>query len=129
MAKAAFQFADELHVIHCCNCGVVFAFPESLNTRLVETHRVFFCPNGHEQLYKGETEAEKLKKELEKERQRRTMAENTATAEAQRASNLEATLTRERKRVGNGVCPCCNRSFSNLRRHMATKHPEHQGAA
>jgi hypothetical protein len=22
------------------------------------------------------------------------------------------------------VCPCCNRSFQNLRRHMATKHPE-----
>jgi hypothetical protein len=28
-------------------------------------------------------------------------------------------------RIGNGVCPCCNRSFTNLRRHMTTKHPEY----
>jgi hypothetical protein len=22
------------------------------------------------------------------------------------------------------VCPCCNRTFSNLQRHMAHKHPQ-----
>lgn len=27
-------------------------------------------------------------------------------------------------RVGKGVCPCCKRSFTNLRRHMTTKHPD-----
>ena len=27
------------------------------------------------------------------------------------------------ERTGNGVCPCCKRSFTNLRRHMNTKHP------
>ncbi|WP_165394478.1 helix-turn-helix domain-containing protein [Pseudoxanthomonas winnipegensis] len=29
-----------------------------------------------------------------------------------------------RQRVMNGVCPCCNRTFENLRRHMHDKHPE-----
>lgn len=23
---------------------------------------------------------------------------------------------------GHGVCPCCNRTFSDLQRHMASKH-------
>lgn len=32
-------------------------------------------------------------------------------------------VTRIKNRVGNGVCPCCNRSFGNLHRHMQTKHP------
>jgi hypothetical protein len=25
------------------------------------------------------------------------------------------------------VCPCCQRSFQNLSRHMKTKHPEYPG--
>lgn len=33
-------------------------------------------------------------------------------------------LTRMKNRVGNGVCPCCNRHFKNLQGHMKTKHPE-----
>lgn len=29
-----------------------------------------------------------------------------------------------KKRVQGGACPCCNRHFVQLERHMATKHPE-----
>jgi hypothetical protein len=32
--------------------------------------------------------------------------------------------TQLKKRVANGVCPCCHRSFVALRRHIETKHPE-----
>jgi hypothetical protein len=28
-----------------------------------------------------------------------------------------------RKRIQSGVCPCCNRTFENLGRHMKSKHP------
>jgi hypothetical protein len=34
---------------------------------------------------------------------------------------------RQLERVASGVCPCCNRSFVNLRRHMKTQHPEFEG--
>ena len=27
--------------------------------------------------------------------------------------------------MANGVCPCCNRSFENLRNHMHTQHPDY----
>jgi hypothetical protein len=30
--------------------------------------------------------------------------------------------------VANGVCPCCNRTFQNLARHMAGKHPDYEEA-
>jgi hypothetical protein len=33
------------------------------------------------------------------------------------------------KRVGNGVCPCCNRTFEDLARHMKVKHREYSLAA
>jgi DNA repair exonuclease SbcCD ATPase subunit len=32
--------------------------------------------------------------------------------------------TRIKNRASNGVCPCCNRTFQNLARHMHTKHPD-----
>jgi hypothetical protein len=32
-------------------------------------------------------------------------------------------LTRTKKRAASGVCPCCRRSFKQLRRHMQNKHP------
>lgn len=35
--------------------------------------------------------------------------------------------TRLKKRIAAGVCPCCNRSFANLREHMAGQHPDFTG--
>ena len=36
-------------------------------------------------------------------------------------------ISKLKKRASAGVCPCCNRSFQNLRRHMGNKHPEFVG--
>jgi hypothetical protein len=30
-----------------------------------------------------------------------------------------------KKRAVAGVCPCCNRHFRELERHMASKHPKY----
>ena len=38
---------------------------------------------------------------------------------------IENKIEKQLKRIHKGVCPCCNRSFTNLKRHMETKHPEH----
>lgn len=37
-----------------------------------------------------------------------------------------AQLTKTRKRIANGVCPCCHRTFQNLARHMAGQHPAYE---
>lgn len=34
--------------------------------------------------------------------------------------------TRLKNRIAAGVCPCCNRSFQNVARHMAGQHPDFQ---
>ena len=39
------------------------------------------------------------------------------------ATELIAALTRVKNRVSRGVCPNCNRTFKDLARHMASKHP------
>lgn len=34
-------------------------------------------------------------------------------------------LTKLKKRVANGACPCCNRHFSDLYRHIQSQHPDY----
>lgn len=121
-----------LKSITCGSCGITFALPENRYDELLRTKTSFYCPNGHERRFLAKTEAEELREKLAREEQRRKLAEETAHAEAKRAERAEAsldrtkaTLKRERKRVNNGVCPCCNRTFTDLGRHMKSKHPDH----
>lgn len=117
----AFKFHDELSSTHCCVCGVHFAFPTSLMDDLRRRHTSFHCPNGHSQSFIAKTETEKKLEQatadLAREKQRREMAEREAKSESRRAKRIE-------RRIQNGVCTCCNRTFANLARHMKTKHPE-----
>ena len=126
----------DLRTETCCECGVLFAFPQAMYKRLLEqkTKARFYCPNGHSQFYTGKTEAQKLRDQLEREREATERAEKrarAARAEAEMTRNsLRVTkghMTRLKKRIKHGVCPCCNRQFKNLARHMENKHPEYVG--
>lgn len=44
---------------------------------------------------------------------------------AARLAEAAREAERLRRRTAAGVCPCCNRSFVQLARHMKTKHPDH----
>lgn len=104
----------------CISCGVKFGIPSEFDQKLRQNHEAFYCPNGHKQWYVGESEAEKLRKELKRKEQE---VADQVRAKLQAQSELES-AQRKLKRVAKGVCPCCNRSFSNLHKHMTTKHPE-----
>jgi len=102
----------------CYKCGVTFAFPVEIYERCHRDHeRSFYCPNGHGQVYTGKTSEQKLKERLEQEARRNQELEN-------RAGRISKNYMRMRKRVANGVCPCCNRTFQNLFRHMKSEHPD-----
>ena len=135
MSAIAYVANIEMHMETCCNkeCGVSFGIPSDLYKRLKATGNWFYCPNGHSQHY-TETTEQKLRREIEKEVQRRQWAESSrddAQKRAQRAERRTAAfkgvVTKVKRRVGNGVCPCCTRSFSNLQRHMKSKHPHFKG--
>ena len=44
----------------CCSCNIVFWISLEHNRRLKSCHNRFYCPNGHPQSYKGETDAQKV---------------------------------------------------------------------
>lgn len=110
----------------CYLCGVLFAFPATLREKLLgDRSRDFYCPSGHAQHYTGKTDAEKQRERAERlERQLACRDEDLRSAHASNRA-IRGQVTKLKKRVANGVCPCCQRSFVNLQRHMSGQHPDY----
>jgi hypothetical protein len=116
----------------CISCGVLFAIPSGLRDRLIDTHRNFYCPNGHVMQFTGQTEAQKAREEAARLQARLERAEarevhlrdQLDTTERQRRV-AKGQLTKVKNRIAAGVCPCCRRTFTNLADHMAGQHPDY----
>lgn len=116
----------EMEIHECGVCGVTFGLSKGFANARRNDHETWCCPNGHNWSWSGESETETLRRQLSNERDR--VARERANRDQAEAS-LRATkgvVTKQKKklaRVAAGVCPCCNRSFQDLGRHMETKHP------
>jgi hypothetical protein len=121
----AYSDGFTLTVHRCGSCGIVFAFEEDFDTTRRRDHSSWYCPNGHSFSYTGPSDVEKLRSELEEERQRRKAARDLLDHEQRSHAATRGHLTRTKKRIAAGVCPCCNRSFAQLSRHIATQHPDY----
>lgn len=113
----------------------MFAVTAEKKSTLRETGDNFYCPNGHAQHYTESTE-QKHKKEVDRlnrliatKEGRQQWALDQLGASERSNSALRGAVTRKKNqlnKVKNGVCPCCNRFFKNLHRHMAGQHPDFQ---
>jgi DNA repair exonuclease SbcCD ATPase subunit len=124
------NFTETLTIKCCPVCSIRYAAPESMFVRIKERGGSWHCPNGHVLVF-NESEADGLKKALESEKrsseykdQRIKSLNNDLMASSNRLRATKAAKTRLKNRIAVGVCPCCNRTFQDLARHMAGKHPE-----
>ena len=128
MSKVTIMQQIEIVSEICVACGVTFGLTGDYQKRRQWDHKTFYCPNGHGQLYPAKNEAEKLAEELEHERRRRIDEVEAAKVRANFAEaakkKAESELARISKRAHAGVCPCCKRTFTNVARHMQTKHKD-----
>lgn len=116
-----------LKEIECCSCHTLFAmtqelYEQKLRQRHDQDKRAFYCPQGHAQWFTGETEAQRLQRQIQWEKERADRNHQSYISAERSARAQRGLVTRMRNRVHNGVCPDCKRTFQNLRRHMATKH-------
>lgn len=121
-------------IITCCKCSFPFAVTAVTKEKWVDRHTVFHCPSCRTpQSFQGETDEDRLRKALEQTQ--RQLKWQTEFKEEARAENVKLRnklngtkgyITKIKNRVGNGVCPCCNRTFQNLKSHMNTKHPNYK---
>lgn len=113
----------------CPTCGVEVTMPGAYLRKRREDGQTYYCINGHALCHRV-NDLDKLRAELAREQAARKSAEQSAQAERDRRATAEkgqaiarGKLRAQSVRVANGVCPCCQRSFCNLARHMKTKHP------
>jgi hypothetical protein len=113
-----------------CWCGMVHAVPQELRDHQQRAHDSggkvpnIYCPLGHAHVPSG-------KPRWEAERDARLRIEKRLDATRDLLEHEERShaatrghLTRAKKRATAGVCPCCNRSFANVRRHVESQHPD-----
>ena len=108
----------------CKACGAVF-WIEARKMRYARNNNgSYWCPGCGTRWTFLETEADRLRRKLKDAEESRDWYKGRMENEQKRHSATKGQVTKLRKRASAGVCPCCNRSFQNLRRHMKTKHPD-----
>jgi len=119
-----FSASVELVVEECCRCHMFFAMSVDHQRRRREDRKMFYCPDGHELYYTGETEAQRLRRELETERRSAEWVRAERDRAVRQRNAARGQVTRIKNRVAAGTCPCCDRKFQDLTRHMALAHPD-----
>jgi len=117
----------------CAQCRSPVYIPNALYTAAKAPPGIsFFCSYGHSLHFaQGESKTDKLQRELNIAKQMLAMkddlikaAQAEAAENARRLSAAKGRITKMHNRAAAGVCPCCNRTFVALARHMAAKHPD-----
>jgi hypothetical protein len=111
-------------VAHECSCGAVYALSEEFDKAKRRDHGTFYCPNGHARHFPGESDLEKLKRQLRAEQDYASNLNGRLDAAEGSLRATKGVVTKLRKRAIAGVCAVCTRHFTDVERHMASKHPD-----
>lgn len=123
-----FKHFETTLIIHTCHkCKTFFAMEQTIHDAAYQRagEMNFYCPNGHGAVFKSQTQIrEEEATRLERDRLKQKVAELSDEAAKSRISATLAKkqVARIKKRALAGVCPCCNRTFANVARHVASKH-------
>lgn len=123
-----------MKTVVCYKCKMAFGLPDEFyqTAKQMCESLTWYCPAGHPQVFlSGESEATKLRRERDRLRQQmarledeKKTASDVAAAALRSAAAYKGAATRMKNRAKAGVCPCCNRHFVNLERHMRSQHSD-----
>jgi hypothetical protein len=134
-----FNAETTLVCVECPTCGILYAIPENLDASAHKYHGdtdrgwKLCCPLGHTWWYCGETEEQRLRRQLASERgyagrlaAQRDQLQATVHAERRAKSRIRNDRDRLKQFVGAGQCPVkgCRRHFKNVALHIERKHPD-----
>lgn len=134
MSNLAVAIGISFEATNCITCGKYFALSLHEYNKFRKSHISFYCPYCKTgQYFSGKSEEEKLKEQLAAEKRGKDLAQRQAAQERVKATHhknvaraQKGAHTRTKNRIKNGVCPCCNRYFANVHKHMQTVHPDHK---
>lgn len=119
------------HQCCCAKCKMAFWITDEFYAVARHTEQTFYCPAGHQNYYpRGESTEDKLRRERDRALQQIAQRDDEIIyvkkqrdVAERRVAAAKGQITKIKNRASKGLCPCCNRSFINLARHMAGKHP------
>lgn len=127
----------EMQAVHC-SCGGTYQLTAAYYKERQNQGGCWHCPYCSTSwgFPKGSSRLEKALATADNERRRRLRDQQWSDQEQARLKSLVRTKeaqrraekgakTKAKQRHAAGVCPCCTRSFKQLRRHMASQHPEY----
>lgn len=109
--------------MHCGECDMDFAVPDEFYKKRKEDGERWYCPRGHCRVFR-DSDLERTKKALNEAQLRNNKLATELMNARNEADKVKKAKRKLEVRIEKGVCPCCNRTFANIQRHMATKHPE-----
>ena len=129
-----FATAVTLTVIQCGECGGSYAICENYRNQK-HTHGGYWtCPYCKASWGYGKSALSRMEAKLASEqrtsehlRDLKRSEEREKERQARRARAFKGHLKRTKARIAAGVCPCCNRHFQNLHKHMKGQHPGYGG--
>ncbi len=124
MGEAQFVENTWFYVHICWKCGIKYALESDFRQRKNNFNESWYCPNGHSTVFR-DSELEKTKKRLKWAEESRDRYREHWQSEEKKVATYKGHHTRLKNRIKNGVCPCCKRSFKNVKRHIKNKHPKY----
>ena len=83
-----------LEAVTCCNCGIVFGMESNYIRERKRDHKFWTCPNGHRQHWAQQSEADRLRDQLAREKHLRHATEPHVVALARHLDDLAELLHR-----------------------------------
>ena len=125
-------------VLHdCFTCGMPISMTDGQLRQFNEMGMTIHCVLGHqtvprksdvqilqEQLQEAQEQVTRLETAVRNERREMQTWKKAHENQGRLLEQEQTKRKRLEKRVHNGVCPHCRRSFANVQRHMARQHPE-----
>ncbi len=116
---------ETLHELSCGVCHMYHAIPDSLYRKAKDDGKSWHCPAGHTLVF-TESEKHRLEKALAFEKECKESARRREDKALRQISAMKGVITKTKNRIANGVCPCCRRTFQNMRQHMKHMHPDYE---
>ena len=109
----------------CITCSAPFGVLETFQSQRKRDGNSFYCPMGHPQIYRDtyKDRIDDAKKETANFRELLRLERIKSKQLSDDILDKTQDMQRLQKRVANGVCPHCHRTFAQLARHMKSQHP------
>jgi len=98
MSNAVFCENTWYYPCTCCQCGISFALNKDFRERRIADSKLFYCPNGHRNMY-SDSELDRLRKRIERTEVNRDHWKNKASRQEKRIATHKGHNTRLKNKI------------------------------